>query len=189
MERFHPELETCPVCGQTGQCHVHAYYGRSIMDHSSGRNARENLCVMRVICNSCGHSHAILPDIIIPYSGYGLLFILQVLSVHFSHLRTNEQICEQFSISIAQLYKWIALWKTHKSIWLGVLSDAETSDTDFLAQLYETASYSRFSMNFVRKLARSFLQSHRNPVLKRWKPAHYKQVIFEPDIDLFQPHN
>ena len=37
MALFRPELETCPICGSTGNCHIHDYYGRSIIDFKSGR--------------------------------------------------------------------------------------------------------------------------------------------------------
>ena len=79
MEQFQPQLETCPICGSTGNCHIHDYYGRSIIDFLSGRKQKENLCIMRVFCDSCEHAHAILPDIIVPYSSYSLFFILFIL--------------------------------------------------------------------------------------------------------------
>ena len=67
MAKFQPELETCPICGSTGNCHIHDYYGRSIIDFRDGKRQKSDLCVMRVFCDSCEHAHAILPDIIIPY--------------------------------------------------------------------------------------------------------------------------
>ena len=70
MPKFQPELETCPICGSTGNCHIHDYYGRSIIDFRDGKRQKSDLCVMRVFCDSCEHAHAILPDIIIPYSSY-----------------------------------------------------------------------------------------------------------------------
>ena len=99
MEHFHPELETCPICGSTGNCHVHDYYGRSIIDFVTGKQQKSHLCVLRVFCENCQHAHAILPDIIIPYSSYGLFFILRILGEYFSRLYTIEQLCERFGVS------------------------------------------------------------------------------------------
>ena len=74
MAKFQTHLETCPICGSTGNCHIHDYYGRSIIDFQAGKRQKSDLCVMRVFCDSCEHAHAILPDVIIPYSSYSLLF-------------------------------------------------------------------------------------------------------------------
>lgn len=79
MAMFQPHLETCPICGSTGNCHIHDYYGRSIIDFQAGKREKSDLCVMWVFCDSCEHAHAILPDVIIPYSSYSLLFILRLL--------------------------------------------------------------------------------------------------------------
>jgi hypothetical protein len=180
IAKVKPELEVCPICGSRGNCRIHAYYGRSIIDFLHGRRETSELCVLRVRCESCGHTHAILPDIIIPYSGYGLLFILQVLGEHFLGLHSVEDICERYGISVKLFYKWLDLWKAHKQEWLGILSDAETSNAGFWKHLSSLESYSGFASAFVRLTARSFLQSHKNP-----STARYCQTVFAPDIFIF----
>ena len=50
MAKFQPELETCPTCSSTGNCHIHDYYGRSIIDFRDGKPQKSDLCVMRVFC-------------------------------------------------------------------------------------------------------------------------------------------
>jgi hypothetical protein len=179
MTAFRPELETCPICGSCGNCGIHAYYGRSITDFTGGHKEKSDLCILRVFCSSCSHTHAILPDIIIPYSGYGLLFILQVLGEHFARLHSVEKICEIYGISEKLFYKWLGLWKTHKQEWIGLLEDAQTSDVDFWKYLSGLDPYSGFSSGFIRLTARSFLQSHQNP-----KNARYRQTVFAPDISV-----
>lgn len=185
MARFQPELETCPICGSTGNCHIHDYYGRSIIDFRHCHKQKENLCIMRIFCDSCEHAHAILPDVIIPYSSYSLFFILFVLGEYFAGLHTVEELCERFDISEKQFRKWLDLWKSHKAQWLGALDDFETDDKFFFRQLIQSDSYSDFSINFIRLTTRSFLQSHRNPVVASLKNAHYYQTVFALDISLF----
>lgn len=185
MALFRPELETCPICGSTGNCHIHDYYGRSIIDFKSGRQKKSDLCVLRVFCDSCNHAHAILPDIIIPYSSYSLFFVLRILGEYFSDLYTIEQLCERYGISRNQLFKWLALFRSHKQEWLGLLSDAEVSDFSFLKILTSVDSFSSFSMEFIRRSSHSFLQSHRNPILASPKNARYHQTVFAPDISIF----
>lgn len=181
MASFCPELETCPVCGARGHCRIHDYYGRRIIDIRNGVPVTDNLCVLRVFCDSCEHAHAILPDIIIPYSGYSLFFILRVLGEYFARLHTVEFLCERYLISQKQLYKWLALWKSHKAEWLGVIHNAGTTDLAFLKQLLRMNSYSVFSPEFIRLTAHSFLQSHGNPILRHPQNARYCQKVFEPD--------
>lgn len=184
MAAFKPGLETCPICGSCGNCHVHDYYGRQFIDFQSNNRTTDDLCITRVMCDSCEHTHAILPDIIIPYSSYGLIFVLTVLGDYFTGRRSIEGLCEKYDISSNLFHKWLKLWKSHKQKWLGLLRDAETSLNSFHAFLCQTRDYSAFSMDFIRRFAHSFLQSHRNPVPVNCKNAHYCQKVFTPDIPI-----
>lgn len=185
MARLRPELETCPICNSTGNCHIHDYYRRSIIDFDSGQRSETELCVLRGFCDSCEHAHAVLPDIIIPYSRFSLLFVLRFLGQYFAGLSSIEQLCERFGISQNLFYKWLKLWNSHKQRWLGVLADSETTNLSFWKELYEEERYSDFSMKFIRSTFYSFLQGHRNPVLQSSKNAQYCQTIFAPDIFIF----
>lgn len=84
------EDETCPWCGSKGNCVSHGSYMRSMADLTYGKTVYGEICVSRLRCTSCGHTHAILPDVIIPYSVYGLFFILRVLAEYFLRLHTVE---------------------------------------------------------------------------------------------------
>ena len=172
MDGFRPELQTCPCCGAKGQCRIHAYYDRSLVDFIGGVPVRHSLCILRLVC-SCGHTHAILPDFIIPYSCYGLFFLLRVLAEYFLRLSTVEALCGRFSISLSQLRRWLALFRAQKEEWLGVLLSMETAPFPFLKSLMRLPAYSDFASAFVRLFAKSFLQSHKNP-------APYCQQVFGP---------
>ena len=54
---------TCPCCGHSGCLEKHAYYCRYIF--AGGKKTR--LYILRLKC-SCGHTHALLPSSVIPYS-------------------------------------------------------------------------------------------------------------------------
>lgn len=190
MELFQPELETCPICGSTGNCHIHDYYDRCLIEFHDGTIVVSHLCVMRVMCDSCAHAHAILPDIIVPYSRYSILFLLQVLAAYFyRQTATVDSICTKFNISHSQLYKWLALWERHKSEWLGVLNDLESSNVSFLEYLRSMEGYSSFAQEFTRRFAFSFLQIHKNPVPVgmpiRDGTAGYCQQVFTPDYSIW----
>ena len=171
MAGFLPEKETCPYCGASHTCHSHASYDRNLIDFISGRPVYHTVCICRVICRSCGHTHAILPDLIIPYSTYGLFFILRVIAEYLIGRYTVEQLCSRFDISHSMLYRWYSLFLSYKQDWLGILSSTETSAFTFLKSLCRVPAFSAFASAFVLHTSVSFLQSHRNP-------APYRQTVF-----------
>ena len=134
MKGFRPELQTCPCCGAKGSCRIHAYYDRSLVDFIDGAPIRHSLCILRLVC-CCGHTHAILPDFIIPYSTYSLFFILRILAEYFLHLSTVEKLCGRFSITSGQLRRFLKLFQLHMEEWLGLLASLETSSLSFLKAL------------------------------------------------------
>lgn len=170
MAGFRPELETCPVCGVSHECALHASYDRNLIDFISGKPVYHRITVARVICSSCGHTHSILPDLIIPYSTYGIFFILRVIAEYLIHQTSVEKLCLRFCITHSMLYRWYRLFLDHKSLWLAILVSAETSAFSFLKFLV-FQDYSAFSESFILRTSFSFLQSHRNP-------AAYRQTVF-----------
>lgn len=158
----------CPACGSKGNCIPHAGYKRSLINFEGGKVVYGCVKIKRVRCASCGHTHAILPDYIIPYTTYNLLFILRVLCAHFLGSETVEQLCRRFSISSSMLYQWKALFLAHKEIWLGVLEDSRTTPGRFVQRLFSLPDYSNdFGRPFYQKAARSFLQRHRDAAFFR----------------------
>ena len=163
MESFCPEKQVCPSCNSQGNCKIHAYYSRRIIDFIHGTPMASAVTVLRLACKSCGHTHAVLPDHVVPYLNYGLFFILRVLGEAFLKRSSLERLCERFHITLNQFYHWKSLWMTHKREWLGLLEDADTSGFSFLKWIVAKISYSTFAAEFTAKTGISFLQSHRNP--------------------------
>ena len=158
----------CPVCGSKGNCVPHGSYKRVLIDVEHGKVSYGSVEIKRMRCKSCGHTHAILPDYIVPYATYSLLFILRVLAVHTLGSETVEQLCRRYGISPSMLYEWEALFQTHKKLWLGVLEDQETSSAELIHRLLVLPSYSNdFSRLFYQKTTVSFLQRHKNAAFFR----------------------
>jgi len=183
MDSFVPEMETCPICHCKGDCHIHAYYNRSITDYADGHKIKHSICVMRVMCDSCQHTHAILPDHIIPYGTHGLFFVLRVLAEHLCLHRTIAGICDKYDISEKLFYKWKSLFKLHKKLWLGELKDLETSLPAFIRKLL-IEPFSEFSRDFISCFSFSFLQAHKNPQVTFKNTAGYCQKVFTPDYKI-----
>ena len=160
MKTFIPGLEVCPHCGSKGNCVPFAYYDRHLVDFIHGHVCDTPIRVLRVQCSSCQHTHAILPDVIVPYASYSLFFILRVLSEYFMHRLSVEALCSKFAISHSLLYRWLELFYKNKALWLGVLSDLETLPFAFLLDLINLPLFSSFSKDFFLKAGASFMQAH-----------------------------
>ena len=122
----------------------------------------------------CGKSHALLPDLIVPYLSYSLPLVLSILSDYFKRRLTIRGICEKYLVSPPLIYRFKKLFLLHKKQWLGTLRDMELPGLSFMEELL-TGSYSQFHDAFLRLTTYSFLQSHKNPAdcsRPRFGPAH-----------------
>lgn len=162
MAAFDPDRATCPACQSTGNCVTHKTYDRYLVDYRHGKIECSIIQVTVIRCTSCGHYHAILPDVIIPYKSYSLPFILTVLGLYFSGRHTVRSLCERFGIEPPMIYRWKAQFLLHRKLWLGILDAHLQSAGGFLSRLREEQDYSAFNMAFVRRFTFSFLQSHRS---------------------------
>lgn len=183
MSVFSLEKETCPICGAKAMV-VHSYYGRKIIDFIDGHPQESELTVMRIQCTSCSHTHAVLPDIIVPYDRHSLFFILRVIAEYYLRHGSVMKLCERFQITVKRLYQWLHLFKEQKQDWLGILHDQEVSSLGFIRSLVTSDCFSDFASGFVRKERKSFLQVHSNPVLTDPKAAGYTQTVFDPDYQI-----
>lgn len=171
MASFDPSRTVCPACQSSGNCRFHKTYDRYLVDYHHGRIETSILQVTVVRCDSCGHFHAILPDVIIPYRTYSLLFILTVLERYFSNRQTVRELCQTFGIEPPLLYRWKALFLQHRKLWLGILEAHTQAASEFLSSLLSQWLFSDFNMGFVRQTTVSFLQQHR---------SRYRQQVFRP---------
>ncbi len=166
-------LLVCPYCGAKGTCNKRGSYERSLVTFPDGKPQVVRLRIPRVQC-TCGKSHALLPDFIVPYLSYSLPMILRILSDFFTRRLTIRGICEKYLVSPPLIYRFKKRFLIHKKQWLGILRDMELSTISFMKELL-TSSYDRFHDAFLRLTTYSFLQSHKNPAncsRPRFGPAH-----------------
>ncbi len=139
IERFRYEEEhvditalQCPVCAAKGCLVPWEPYGRDlILPDGNGGQDIERVRVRRVLCTSCGHTHALLPQEAIPFGSYSISFVLDVLQRYFRHWGNVEELCMCAGISHSKLYVWKHLFLTHKRLFLGLLRDGEISTPAF----------------------------------------------------------
>ena len=165
MDHLSPGTQVCPYCGCKGNCRIHAYYGRTLIDLIGGRPVKSSLCILRLICRNCKHpsTHAVLPDPIIPYCRHSLFFIIRVLAEHALRFRSVERICEAFDISVRTFYRWQKLYEEHRVLWQGLLAAVETDLKASIRELVRKEPFSVFAAGFIQLTGFSLLQSHKNP--------------------------
>ena len=154
-------LLVCPYCGAKGTCKKRGSYERSLVTFPDGKPQVVRLRIPRVQC-TCGKSHALLPDFIVPYLSYSLPMILRILSDFFTRRLTIRGICEKYLVSPPLIYRFKKRFLLHKKHWLGVLRDMELSSLSFMDALL-ASPYTPFHDAFLRLTTYSFLQSHKNP--------------------------
>jgi transposase-like protein len=151
--------EVCPKCSTPDELAPYGSYYRYLVSYKNGFVVATLLKVSRFKCSSCGSTHALLPDILIPYSSYSLLFKLTVLVAYFERKQTVGAICEKFGIAVSTLYAWKKQLMEHKDLLLGLLVSHTTTGISFLNSLLQSADLSGTLKSFFHRFNFSFLQS------------------------------
>lgn len=146
----------CPFCHAKMALSPFASYTRYLVEWENGYPVTHGITVRRYRCSSCGHTHALLSSALVPYSAYSLRFILLVLRDYFLRNASVQEICSRAGISASTLYRWKALFLTHKALWLGVLEDMSASPESF-----PDGMAGRLLRDFFRDFLFSFLQHPR----------------------------
>ena len=167
MAGFRADMEVCPTCGQRGSCSVHAYYKRHLVDFVNGHVVCVQIRITRVICGSCGHTHAILSDTIVPYESHSLFFILRVLGEYSLRRMSIEKLCRRYDISLKTLYRWRDLFRKHQREWQGYLTAMETTLKQAIHAIASFDPFQKFASDFFNSTGLSFLQRHANPASNR----------------------
>lgn len=118
-----PPGQPCPYCLAKGNLRLFGHYNRYLVEWDGKAQKYSTVTVPRYICDSCGHTHAILPSCIVPYRSYSLRFLLIVLRAYFIRSGSVEHLCGHYGITISMLYRFLRLFQQQKALWLGVLED------------------------------------------------------------------
>ncbi len=164
METYNPAQEICPSCHAAGHCIPFSTYRRNLIDLFQGKILIHTILISRCKCQNCGHTHSILPDCIIPYGQYSLLFILKILFKYFFHRQTINSLCQNYQITPAILYRWKNLFLSHAHLWSERIKNMNpSSSTSIFKILFTTDPLSGFLSAFSAAFSLSFLQNHKSP--------------------------
>ena len=126
-------------CGHTGCLTRHGYYKRSFRYKSR----KYTIFVLRVKCSHCGHTHAVLLSIMVPYSQIPLEDQISVIDAFESGGDIMSVTEENYLIEPQEVYnivhKYIKFWKQR------LLSEAIK-----LTESITRDCYAAFSMQFMQ---------------------------------------
>lgn len=154
----------CNNCHCRGECIRYGHYKRSYLVKEQDLSGSTTIRIQRVICKSCGCTHAILPEKIVPYCQFSIVFILLVLLAYYSKASTVTALCETMFITAPMLYRWKKQFEKQKDQYLGVLKSAATSSLLFIEWITSRNDYgAEYASSFLKMTGRMPMQSHRNP--------------------------
>ena len=102
IKRFNPHKCHCPVCCAKGQCKRIGSYPRMMITIKDRERYFSVIRITRVKCLSCQHTHAVLPDILIPFGSYTITFILSVLKAYLLREGTVTELCAHYQIAASK---------------------------------------------------------------------------------------
>ena len=160
----------CPNCGAAGKLTPYDDYSRHLVSYENNEVVERVIRPLRFACGSCDTTHALLPDILIPYSPYSLRFKLLVMVAYFERTSTVVAICEHFHIAVSTLYAWKSLLLEQKELMLGTLVNRGESAPAFLQSLLSSGALPERLCSFFRRYAFSFLQNRSVPTARSRPP-------------------
>ena len=155
-------LETlvCPFCGAKHSLSSFASYRRHLVTYNN--TAKDNIIIIhRDVCSSCGHTHALLPSVIVPYMSFSFNFTVYLIHDYLVHkFHSVETMCEHYGIAISTFYRILKKFKEHKQIWLGLLEDKLISNSSFIEHIMSSSfdEIEHFIIQFFKQNASSFFQ-------------------------------
>ena len=153
LKGFRPSRMTCPACGAKGGLKRTFSYTRMMITVNDGKRKEHEITIPMYNCPSCGHSHALLPDVLIPYASYSLRFILAVLKAYLERTCTVRYLCAKWQIAVSTLYDWIHIFADQYSAWRGILYWTSWVTSKALedicdATAFPSGFFSRFGFSF-----------------------------------------
>lgn len=158
MKQVDISRERCPVCGAVGRCSGVASYSRIMITVVCGARMEIAVEIPRVCCESCQHTHALLPDVLIPHGSYSLRFILSILNAYLERTEPVAQLCGHWAISISTLYGWIHLFLEQHNLWARSLERISRVTKAALTKICNISSfpslfYTQFGFPFMHRKA------------------------------------
>ena len=97
----------CPCCHAKNKLIKYGKYERNISILIDDNVENYRVSVQRVIYNSCNHTHALLPNFIVPYKIMALFSIAKI--VQRASISSAYKLAEAINLSVQMIYTYIAI--------------------------------------------------------------------------------
>ena len=158
--------EACPKCGATGKLSDHGDYTRGLVTIIKGIASSCRVRPSRFKCASCNATHALLPDMLVPYSPYTLRFKLLALLAYFERTADVASVCERVGIAVSTLYEWKKTLASHKELLFGVVIAQNKEPAAFIRELLGSRDPSGILRGFFHRHGASFMQGPKQPATR-----------------------
>ncbi len=101
------DKNVCPCCKAKNKLIKYGKYDRNVSFLVNDCVENYSVAVQRVICNSCEHTHALLPNFIVPYKIISLFSIAQI--VQRASISSVYKLAEIINLSFQVIYTYIAI--------------------------------------------------------------------------------
>lgn len=156
---------SCPSssCGQEGNYYGCGSYKRQLICYTNACIERHEITIPRIECVSCGHSHALLAPVIIPYSPFSFHFVISLLYDYITRkYNTVSALCQVYDISISTLYRIFHRFTEDRKLMLGMMEAAISQSLELLDTFTNnsfTGSVDHKLQDFFKSNLASFLQA------------------------------
>lgn len=128
FDTFNPDTCPCPSCGAKGfLVEIESYTRHMISEACCDESSYVEVSIPRYACGSCGHSHALLGDVLTPHSSFSLTFVLKALYGYLTRTGRVDDYCASIGISVTTLYNWIHVFISHYNSWCKALDRIASS--------------------------------------------------------------
>lgn len=168
----------CPFCNASCSFVWNGHYLRHCITIINSDILDTPFDVHRVKCKECKHTHALLPDILIPYQTYSYPIIICILSEYYLTSITIEQLCEKYMISHQNFYRWKQTYNKQKILGALVAQIQSNKDESLWRYISKLENISNFLKCFFIEHQVVFLH---NPTVyeNRKIEAYHHHTIFE----------
>lgn len=174
----------CPRCGSRHpEWEYFGFYKRGLISYEDGKVMYYIVTVLRYQCTSCEHTHALLPEIAVPYSSYSILFMLQVLKDRYANKLTIDAICKKYEISANTFYRLVKCYERDKTLWCNVGEEILTNSTGPI-DAHPSRATSGFIYTFWQNNGLSFLQQSLHGEIVHFDIRLHPPPAFSPETNI-----
>lgn len=101
----------CPKCKEKGHLHRHAFYDRFFCVFEKNQVKEEVISVLRLKCDMCKSTHAVLTWDMIPFCVYSFFLILTIVKMVLVEKQSVLKVAMQTEISFQVIYHFLHLWE------------------------------------------------------------------------------